>query len=406
MATRHYLGFRQLVGESLKYVALLDGRWVALLAWATAAFKCRPRDAWIGWTPHQQWQRLRYVVNNQRFLLLPPPGALPNLASKTLSLNTKRLATDWQAVFGHPVVLAETFLDPARFRGTAYRAANWLLLGETRGFGRHARRYVYHGHPKGIWVRPLRPDARRLLSAPFFPPELQGKEPPLVDLNQANLAGRNGLLSRLRRIRDPRHLRGIRHDQASVLALAICAVLSQARSFVAIAQWAQKLSQDLLERLGCRYNLRLGRYVPPSEPTIRRVLQSVDADEVDRVVYAWLAEQSSCRAVAVDGKSLRGARGPDGRPRHLLAAFLHKQGAVVAQTEVGPQTNEIAAFQPLLEPLDLQGKVVTADALHAQAEHARYLVEQKQADYLFAVKGNQPGLLQAIQALDDEDFSP
>jgi hypothetical protein len=255
-------------------------------------------------------------------------------------------------------------------------------------------------------VRPLRPDARRLLSAPFFPPELRGKEPMIVDLHKTNLNGPGGLLDRLRMVRDPRRLRGIRHNQASVLAIAICAVLSQARSFAAIGQWAKELPQALLARLGCRYNLRLGRYVAPSEPTIRRVLQSVDAEEVDKVVYAWLSEQSTSEAIAVDGKSLRGARRPDGRARHLFAALLHNEGAVSGQREVDQKSNEITAFKPLLDPLDLKGKVVTADAMHAQVEHARYLVEEKQAHYLFTVKANQPTLRHDIADLDEGSFSP
>jgi len=343
------------------------------------------------------------VVNNQRFLLL---ARIKNLASKTLALNLQRLSADWQAVFGHPVVLAETFVDPQRFAGTSYRAAGWLALGETRGFGRHGGRYYHHGRPKEIWVRPLHPDARRLLSTPFFPPELHGREPMLVDLEQANLNGEGGLLARLRKLPDPRKRRGIRHEQAYILAVCACAVLSGALSFTAIAEWARLLPSQILKRLGARYNYRLARYVPPSEPTIRRTLQSVDAHQFDRIVGEWLADEADSDAVAVDGKTLCGARGPDGRQVHLLAALLHKEGAVIGQQQVDGKSNEITAFRPLLEPLDLEGKVVTADAMHAQREHARFLVEEKGADYFFILKGNQPDTLQALQDLEDEDFSP
>lgn len=121
MAEHHYLGFRGLVGESLYYVACIDDEWVALLGWAAAAWMCRPRDRWIGWTRPQQWARLRYIVNNARFLILPDVH-IPNLASKTLALNTRRLSSNWQAVYGHAVLVAETFVDPGRFAGTSYRA--------------------------------------------------------------------------------------------------------------------------------------------------------------------------------------------------------------------------------------------------------------------------------------------
>jgi hypothetical protein len=405
MAAHHYLGFRKLVGESIKYVAELEHQWVALLGWGAAAFKCSSRDEWIGWTKEQQWKRLVFVANNSRFLILPGIR-IPNLASKILSLNVKRLSADWMAVYGHPLVLVETFVDHSRFAGTCYRAAGWLCLGQTRGYGRNAGKYYHHGTSKTIWVYPLHRQARQLLSAPFLAPELSGGEAPVINLNTVNLDQAGGLLERLQQLKDPRKRRGIRHTITSTLAIAICALLSGARSFLAIGEWAADLSQDLLRRFGCRYHPEQRKYIPPSEPTIRRHLQSIDADELDRIVNEWLAEQTDPDAIAVDGKTLRGSRGPDGKPVHLLSALLHKEGVVVSQRYVDKKTNEITEFQSVLEPLDLQGKVVTADALHTQVEHARYLVEKKGADYFFTVKGNQGTLKKAIEDLDDEDFSP
>lgn len=405
MATHHYLGFRQLVGESIKYVAEIHGKWVALLGWGTAAFKCGPRDEWIGWSKEQQWSRLIYVANNLRFLILPGIR-IPNLASKILSLNLKRLSADWVAVYGHPLVLVETFVDHSRFNGTCYRAAGWLRLGQTRGYGRHAGQYYYHGTSKTIFVYPLHKHARKWLSAPFLVPELRRGAMPVVDLNAVNLEHQGGLLERLQGIKDPRKPRGIRHSITSTLAVAICAMLSGARSFLAIGEWASDLSQDLLRRLGCRLDPHKRIYIPPSEPTLRRHLQSVDADELDRIVNEWLAEQTDPDAIAVDGKTLRGSKQSNGKAVHLLSALLHKEGVVVSQRAVDQKTNEITEFQAVLDPLDLQGKVVTADALHTQVEHARYLVEDKKADYFFTVKGNQGTLKKAIEDLDDDDFSP
>lgn len=404
MAAHHYLGFQQLVGESLKYVAELEGRWVALLGWGTAAFKCGPRDKWIGWAPEQQWQRLKFVANNQRFLILPGVR-VKNLASKVLAENTKRLSQDWERIYGHPVVLAETFVDQARFSGTCYLAAGWRALGRTRGYGRNGGRYFHHGNPKTVLVKPLRPDARELLTAAFPPPELMAKEA-AVDLNRVAIGGKGGLLEALAELKDPRKRRGIRHSQVSILAVAVCACLSGARSYAAIGEWAAELPQDLLRRLGCRWHEEKRRYIPPSEPTIRRTLQSVDADELDRILGEWLSAQCEGDALAVDGKTLRGSGGGDGKPVHLMAALVHKEGVVVAQRAVDEKSNEITALRPMLEPLDLRGKVVTADAMHAQVEHARFLVEEKGADYIFTVKGNQGNLLREIQELNPEDFSP
>jgi len=110
MAAYHYLGFKHLVGESTRYVALLEEQWIALLGWSSAAFKSAPRDQWIGWSEEQRPQRLKFLANNSRYLILP--GILvKNLASKTLALNLKHLSADWLADYGHPVLLAETFVD-------------------------------------------------------------------------------------------------------------------------------------------------------------------------------------------------------------------------------------------------------------------------------------------------------
>lgn len=404
MSTHHYLGFHHLPGRSIKYVALLNGQWVALLGWAAAALKNRHREEWLGWSLEQKNQRLNYVVNNQRFLILPGVKH-KNLASKVLALNTKRLAADWQAAFGHPVLLAETFVDHSRFAGTCYRAAGWIPLGKTSGYGRKGSIYYYHGETKTIFLKPLRPDAKELLSAPFLQPELTGGKKALLDLNKVSLDGNGGLLSYLAQVPDPRKKRGIRHDNLSVLAIAACAILSGMTGFVAIAEWAGRLTQDLLKRLNCRQHAETGVYIPPSEPTIRRLLQAVDADEVDRALSRWLSRQVTDGVIAVDGKTLRGTDS-DGKKVHLLSAFLQKQKVTIGQVQVDSKSNEITAFRPLLEPLDLKGKVVTADAMHAQVKNAIFLVKDKEADYLFQVKQNQASLFEAIRSLPPEVFTP
>ena len=403
MATHHYLGFRRLVGESLRYVAEEAGQWLALLGWGSAAFKCGPRDRWIGWTPAQQWRRLRYVANNLRFLVLPD-ARRPNLASQVLGANLRRLARDWQAVFGHPVLLAETFVDP-RFAGSSYRAAGWQEVGRTRGYRRNGGRYYFHGQPKRVWVRWLHRRGQAWLTAAFDAPSLHPGGPAMVDLNRL-VAPTGGLVALLEGLPDPRQRRGIRHRQAVVLAVAIAACLAGTRSFVAIGAWAAALPQEALQRLGCRWHPTRRCYLPPSEPTLRRTLQAADVDRVDEELGAWLQRQAPGTAVAVDGKTLRGAVDSAGRQMHLLSALVHKEGVVIAQRAVPAAHNEITEFQPLLAPLDLSGKVVTADALHTQREHARFLVEEKQADYVFTVKGNQPTLLADLQALAGDAFSP
>ena len=156
LVQEHHLHNASLVGEVLRYVATDGERWLALLAWSTAAFKCKPRDAWIGWPERVQWRRLKLVANNARFLVLPD-ARQPHLASRVLALNCRRLPGDWKAAFGHPVLLAETFVERDRFAGTCYRAAGWSLVGETKGFGRSAGTYYEHVIAKRVLVRALHP---------------------------------------------------------------------------------------------------------------------------------------------------------------------------------------------------------------------------------------------------------
>jgi len=161
----HWLGHR-IVGETMRYVATQQGGWVAVLGFGSAALACAPRDRWVGWSKESQFARLRYVVNNQRFCVLPE-GRRPNLASAVLARALRRLSGDYQASYGHPVLVAETFTDPARHQGSCYAAAGFTALGQTLGYRRNAGAYVHHGNPKLAWARPLRRDALGILSGAF-----------------------------------------------------------------------------------------------------------------------------------------------------------------------------------------------------------------------------------------------
>jgi hypothetical protein len=402
MSRYHYLGFHSLVGESIRYLALFNDHPVALLGWSAAALKCRVRDAWIGWLPPVQYHRLPLIANNSRFLIITPTR-IPNLASRILSLNLKRLSSDWQLAYQHPLYLVETFVDPRFFTGTCYKAAGWSFLGYTRGFTKSNRCYRRHDHPKMVFVRSLGKTATEKLADP-------DRTVPLAsEVKAMNLSLKNAehLITRLKAIPDPRLPRGLRHKKFSVLAITICAILCGARSFAAIAQWAKNCSQKMLKRLECRYDHKQKRFLTPSEPTIRRFAHAVDVQAVDQAVYPWLQSLDQDKSpVAVDGKVLRGARQENGRQIHLLSAFLHKQGMVLAQCQVEASTNEIPKVVPLLKPVPLDGRVITLDALHTQEDTARFIVKEKHADYLFTVKDNQPTLKQHIVDLKLNDFPP
>jgi len=401
MRQHHYLGFHSMVGQSLRYVALHQGQWLALIGWCAAALSCKVRDQWIGWPTCLQYSRLPLLANNCRFLILPPLR-IPNLASRILSLNLKRLSQDWRDAHGHPVWLAETFVDPARFKGACYKAAGWTFVGHSLGFRRASRRYIHHGEPKMVFVRPLHPRAREILMQPYA--DLN----PGLEVKAMKLSAKDAeeLIAILSQMLDPRKPRGRRHLMISILAISICAIMSNARGFTAIAQWAKLCDQKMLARLRCRYDKKTQRYVPPSEPTIRRVLSRAEADAVDAALTGWLQSRSKDDAVAVDGKTIRGASRHTGQKIHLLSAFLHNMGTVIAQCQVGSKTNEIPSLRPLLDPLNLEGRVVTLDAMHTQKETARFLVEQKGADYLLTVKDNQQTLRSDIELLGLSNFPP
>lgn len=162
MERYHYLGDRPVVGEHLLYAAVLGEELVALLAWASAAFRAPLREAYVGWDEMTKRRRLHLVANNTRFLILPWVR-VRHLASRVLALNLRRLSRDWQQVWNHPLYLAETFVDTSRYRGTCYRAANWRYLGETAGRSKRGNNYSYGGTKKALYVYPLHRHATRRL---------------------------------------------------------------------------------------------------------------------------------------------------------------------------------------------------------------------------------------------------
>lgn len=155
MARHHYLGALPKIGETVWYVATWREQWVAQVSLSAAALKCGVRDRWIGWDFRSQYGRLKLIANNSRFLILPD-WHRPNVGSRVLSLTERRVVVDWQARFGHPLLLLETFVDPRRFHGGVYRAANWIELGLTQGYRRTPEGYSAEADaPKRVFVRPL-----------------------------------------------------------------------------------------------------------------------------------------------------------------------------------------------------------------------------------------------------------
>ena len=231
MRAHHYLGALSKISETLWYVATFADQWVALLSFSAAALKCSPRDRWIGWDFRYQYDRLKLLTNNSRFLILPD-WHVPNLASRILSLCQKSLPTDWQAIFGHSVVLLETFVDPQRFKGTIYKAANWIYVCNTKGFRRTRQGYSSTAQsPKKVFVKPLVADAQARLSRSILEPAYRTGGQKIMLSAQQMLS----LPEFFKQIPDPRRAQGRRHRLSTVLAIATGTTLCGMRGYLAIS---------------------------------------------------------------------------------------------------------------------------------------------------------------------------
>ena len=223
------------------------------------------------------------------------------------------------------------------------------------------------------------------------------------------------LVGLLHEVADPRQVRGIRFRVGTVLAVMVFSVLAGARNFRQIGDRAVDLPEQLLRLAGCPVHPLTGRYVAPSEPTMRRMAHDVDADAADRRVGAWLHAQATAAAIAagratsadtgglvglaMDGKVIRNTIAPGGAAGgeiKLFSALLHDEAIVIAQLRIPETTNEITQVEALLAEVDLTGMVVTGDAAHAQHATAGHIALERGGHYALTVKGNQPGLLARI----------
>jgi len=319
MQSHHYLGALPKIGNTIWYVAVNEEEWLALLSFSASALKCSARDQWIGWKYRHQYDRLHLVANNSRFLILPQHH-YKNLASKILSLTKRRIQQDWKERFGYPLLMLETFVDPTRFIGTIYRAANWELVGKTKGFHRTRSGYSRTAkNPKLVFTQSLQRNSRTLLSAPL-----------LIDTYKAGgtrmkltADQMRSLPDFFRQIEDPRRAQGRCHRLHVVLAIAAGAILCGMRGYKAISDWADALSPKARARFKCR--CRNKKFYVPSEGTIRNVLIRVKPDQLDEALQRWNERYGSAdESLAIDGKTMCNAIDDEGRQTHIMSAIGHK----------------------------------------------------------------------------------
>lgn len=337
MQAHHYLGALPKIGDTLWYVASRGGQWLALLSFSAAALRCAARDQWIGWGYRHQTGRLKLLANNSRFLILPGHH-VKNLGSQILSGCRRRIQQDWIDRFGYPVLALETFVDPTRFQGTVYRAANWALVGTTKGYRRTSAGYSERVHaPKLVFMQPLQRNAQRLLSRPILSPRYTtGKLRMNLTANQML-----SLYDCFKTIEDCRRAQGKKHPLPAILSLATAAILCGMRGYHDISVWAQSLGQKARSRFRCRK--REGRYEVPSLSVIRLALVNVDPDQLNQALSTWSNQYGSLdESLAIDGKTMKGAVDGDHRQTHIMSAIGHDSGHCYAQKKSASSPSKAA----------------------------------------------------------------
>jgi len=396
----HELGAGKAVGDYLRQVVERRGVAVALLTWGPACYALKDRDLWIGWSATHRAERLKLVVQNRRFALLSAKGAEPNLASQSLAAALRAVPEHWQERFGYRPLLAETFSNPESHEGTCYKASNWIAAGTSAGYARHrADRYIRNDSPKKLWLYSLHAEAKRHLCAVTVPAHCARALGPAatgtLPLREPQM---ESLWECLCRVPDPRS-RNARFRIGSVLTIVAMALLAGRREIAEIARFAHLLTQSQRRKLCLpRKQGSPGFHPVPGYSVYYQMLIRLDPDGFSQALSGWLAAHVDTlpEALALDGKYIREQIG-------LLSLVRHEDGTPIGITPIDQkertQRSEQARAAPLLRSAPLNGKLVTADALHCQKEVARAIVESG-GDYLLQIEGNQPTLQAHAEAID------
>ena len=400
----HYLGFKQFAGRGLRYVFTWRGHWIGAAGWQTGAFMCAPRDRWIGWRRDEQFARLHLIGNNTRFVILGGRRVFLGLASFALSRMVRRLSDDWEAAYGNPLLVAESFVAPTRFSGTMYKAANWTRVGASKGYARASGRYTdRHGEVKDLYVFPLRRDAcRRLRDRALLPSAWELKAP------QSGRSAQElrSIYQHFAELSDYRRAQGRKHSIASVLCVILLARLANRHGPVAAARYAKRMTQKELEQIGAWKNKATGRYEPVSKSTAHRVLQNTDPSWIEDALQRWAQPRLQVgRAIAIDGKRIRGANRTGEDHYETISLIEHGTGMPVSMLNYHDEGGEIAAVHAALETAPVAGCLLTLDALHTSRETARLIVETHNADWMMTVKGNASETFETFESIDWETTS-
>ena len=401
----HYLGNCP-EGRQLLQVIEYKGHWIALLDWGPACWKLADREAYISWTPQQRAERLGLIVQNRRFLVLGKER-MPNLASRALGLALKALPEHWEERYGYRPLMAETFTDIEQFEGTCYKASNWEPLGLTKGFQRHRADYFHkHGRPKKLWIKSLNRNALRILTAMDVPKAYQSalnRQSPERDL-ALKKTQMESLLNHFREhFEDPRgNNRSYRAN--SLLVFITMALFAGRDTLTSIQRYGNLLTNQ--QRLWLGFPLKKGTKTRrvPSWSALYNFLTQIDPKAFSECLNIWLQSNLGTlpRALAIDGKWIR--------DRALsLCLSDHETGAPVAvgfaaevsKTDENKREGEQTVALELYEKTNLEGAIITGDALNNNKAQAQGILNSG-GDYFLQLKNENRHAYQSAQSAAEE----
>ena len=400
----HSLGAGREAGDRCGQFILRDGKVVAVLIWCASAWHLKKRDELISWDPVTRARRLKLVAQLRRFLILEEHRE-PNLASQCLGLGLKELQGQWFREHGYQPLVVESFSDPETHAGTVYKATNWTLAGDTKGFSQnrskeeHTDYYIPNERPKKLWLKPLQKNAYTLLCANELPAKCEAGEVigagVRSPLNHKQLTSiRQAFLT----LKDPRRPQSRRHPMSALLTLIALGLLMGARDMKGIWKKVAGLTQSQRQQIGLRVKEKGStRLRMPGYDCLNDFMNKLDPHEFASVLTQWLQDnQGSLPAsLAIDGKSIGNGkagmivtlcRHEDGRPVALIPATGKKEDSEVSEARKLLQSSSV----------NLTNKTITLDPLHNKSETLDTIVK-KGGDYIIGTKENTSKRLEATQ---------
>ena len=407
LGREHGLGAGREAGDRLCQLVRQDGQLVAVLVWCAAAWHLQARDETVGWDAVTRSKRLKLVVQLRRFLVLEATRR-PNLASQCLGAGLRELVSQWEGQHGYRPLLAESFSDPESHAGTVYKATNWVLAGQSKGYSQdHTDFYVPNGRPKKLWLKELVPHACVLMCARELPRACQraegdggGARSPL------KVRQLQSLREAFREVPDPRAATSRRHPLPAMLGLIALGLLMGARDVLDIWRKVACLSQSQREAIGlCVRDKQSRRLTMPGYDALNDLLGAIDPSAYAHALTAFLQAHAGLlpRSLALDGKSVG-----NGRCGMIATLCRHEDGRPVAMTVARGKKEdcEVSEGRALLaDPqVQLADALVSADPLHNNEATVRVILD-KGGDYLIGTKDNtSKRLAGARQALQGTPF--